>query len=73
MITVLAGGIGAAKFLEGLAAVMPSEEITVIINTGDDAVFHGLHVSPDMDTVLYTLAGVVNRETGWGLENETFH
>ena len=73
MITVLAGGIGAAKFLEGLAAVMAPDEITVIANTGDDAVFHGLHVSPDMDTVLYTLAGVVNRETGWGLAGETFH
>jgi len=73
MITVLAGGIGAAKFLEGLAAVMPPEEITVIANTGDDAVFYGLRVSPDMDTVLYTLAGVVNRETGWGLAADTFH
>ena len=73
MITVLAGGIGAAKFLEGLVAVMPPEEITIIANTGDDAEFHGLHVSPDMDTVMYTLAGVVNRETGWGLEGETFH
>lgn len=73
MITVLAGGIGTAKFLEGLAAVMPPGEITVIANTGDDAVFHGLRVSPDMDTVLYTLAGVVNRETGWGLAADTTH
>jgi LPPG:FO 2-phospho-L-lactate transferase len=73
MITVLAGGIGAAKFLEGLIAVLPPEEITVVVNTGDDAQFHGLHVSPDMDTVLYTLAGVVNRETGWGIAGDTFH
>ena len=73
MITVLAGGIGAAKFLEGLTAVMPPGEITVIANTGDDAEFHGLHVSPDMDTVLYTLAGVVNRESGWGVAGDTFH
>ena len=73
MITVLAGGIGAAKFLEGLVAVKLPEEITVIANTGDDAQFHGLHVSPDMDTVLYTLAGVVNRETGWGIADDTFH
>jgi LPPG:FO 2-phospho-L-lactate transferase len=73
MVTVLAGGIGAAKFLEGLAGVMPPEEITVIVNTGDDDAFHGLHISPDIDTVLYTLAGVVNRETGWGLAGETFH
>lgn len=73
MITVLAGGIGAAKFLEGLAAVMPPGEITVIVNTGDDCEFHGLRVSPDMDTVLYTLAGIVNRETGWGIAGDTFH
>lgn len=73
MITVLAGGIGAAKFLEGLVAVMPPEQITVIANTGDDAEIHGLHVSPDMDTVLYTLAGVVNRESGWGIAGDTFH
>ncbi|HWP85582.1 MAG TPA: 2-phospho-L-lactate transferase [Terriglobia bacterium] len=73
MITVLAGGIGAAKFLEGLAAVLPPEEITVIVNTGDDAEFHGLRVSPDLDTILYTLAGVVNRESGWGIAGDTFH
>ena len=73
MITVLAGGVGAAKFLEGLAAVMPPEQITVIANTGDDAEFHGLHVSPDVDTVMYTLAGMVDRERGWGLAGDTFH
>jgi len=72
MITVLAGGIGAAKFLQGLAAVINPEEITVIVNTGDDALFHGLHVSPDLDTVMYTLAGVVDPERGWGLRDETF-
>jgi LPPG:FO 2-phospho-L-lactate transferase len=73
MITVLAGGVGAAKFLEGLAGVIPPEEITVIANTGDDALFHGLHVSPDVDTVLYTLAGLVDRERGWGIAGDTFH
>ena len=73
MITVLAGGVGAAKFLEGLAAVMPPEQITVIANTGDDAEFHGLHVSPDVDTVMYTLAGMVDRERGWGIAGDTFH
>ena len=73
MITVLAGGVGAAKFLEGLVAVMPPSQITVIVNTGDDARFHGLHVSPDIDTVIYTLAGLVNREQGWGLAGDTFH
>ena len=72
MIVVLAGGVGAAKFLEGLAAVMPPEQITVIANTGDDAKFHGLHVSPDIDTVLYTLAGIVDRERGWGIAGDTF-
>ncbi len=73
MITVLAGGVGAAKFLDGLAAVMPPEEITVIVNTGDDAHFHGLHVSPDVDTVLYTLSGLVDQEHGWGVAGDTFH
>jgi LPPG:FO 2-phospho-L-lactate transferase len=73
MITVLAGGVGAARFLEGLAAVVPPEEITVIVNTGDDAQFHGLHISPDLDTVLYTLAGLVSRETGWGIEGDSFY
>lgn len=73
MITVLAGGVGAAKFLEGLVAVLPPEEVTVIVNTGDDAHFHSLHVSPDVDTVLYTLAGIVDSERGWGIRGDTFH
>ena len=73
MITVLAGGVGAAKFLEGLAAIMPPEQITVIANTGDDAEFHGLHVSPDMDTVMYTLAGIVDRNQGWGISGDTYY
>ena len=72
MLTVLAGGVGAAKFLDGLAAVVPPTEITVIANTGDDATFHGLHVSPDIDTVLYTLSGLVDRERGWGVAGDTF-
>ena len=72
MIVVLAGGIGAARFLEGLAAVLPPDQITVIANTGDDDEFHGLHVSPDVDTVLYTLAGVVDRGRGWGIGGDTF-
>src|ERR1051326_4653269 len=72
MITVLAGGVGAAKFLDGLAAVVPPNKITVVANTGDDAVFHGLHISPDIDTVLYTLSGLVDRERGWGVASDTF-
>ena len=67
MITVLAGGVGAARFLRGLVEVVPPAEVTAIVNTGDDVVLHGLHVSPDLDTVTYTLAGAINPETGWGL------
>jgi LPPG:FO 2-phospho-L-lactate transferase len=72
MITVLAGGVGAAKFLEGLLAETAAESVTVIVNTGDDAIFHGLHVSPDIDTIIYTLSGLADRERGWGLRNETY-
>lgn len=72
MITVLAGGVGAARFLRGLMDVVPHEEITAIVNVGDDLVLHGLHISPDLDTVTYTLAGAINRETGWGLEKESW-
>jgi LPPG:FO 2-phospho-L-lactate transferase len=71
-ITALAGGIGASKFLLGLAAVMPPEEITVVANTGDDIELFGLRVSPDIDTLTYTLAGVINDSTGWGLAGDTF-
>ncbi|MDA8291988.1 MAG: 2-phospho-L-lactate transferase [Actinomycetota bacterium] len=72
MIAVLAGGVGAARFLAGLVRAVPPEQVTAIVNTGDDTVLHGLHVSPDLDTVTYTLAGAVNPGTGWGLEGETF-
>lgn len=72
MITCLAGGVGAAKFLSGLVQVVPPEEITAVVNTGDDIVLHGLHISPDLDTVTYTLAGAINPETGWGLAGETW-
>jgi LPPG:FO 2-phospho-L-lactate transferase len=70
-IVVLAGGVGAARFLEGLVQVVRPEQITAIVNTGDDAEFYGLYVSPDLDTVMYTLAGLVNPETGWGLRDDT--
>ncbi|MEY2434187.1 MAG: 2-phospho-L-lactate transferase [Acidimicrobiaceae bacterium] len=72
MITVLAGGVGAARFLRGLVEVVPPADITAIVNVGDDLVLHGLHISPDLDTVTYTLAGAINTETGWGLEGETW-
>ncbi len=72
MITVLAGGVGAARLLAGLVRVEAPERITAVVNTGDDLVLHGLHVSPDLDTVTYTLAGVVDRENGWGLAGETW-
>ncbi len=73
MITVLAGGVGAAKFLRGLVDVVDAASVTVIGNTADDEEFFGLHVSPDIDTVIYTLAGVVNEEQGWGLAGDTYH
>lgn len=71
-VTTLAGGVGAARFLEGLIQIVPQEDITVISNTGDDEDFFGLRVSPDIDIVIYTLAGAINAETGWGLAGETF-
>jgi LPPG:FO 2-phospho-L-lactate transferase len=72
VLTALAGGVGAARFLAGLAAVVDPTEITAIVNTGDDFVLHGLAISPDLDTVTYTLAGAVNPETGWGLRGESW-
>jgi len=71
-VTALAGGIGASKLLLGLATVMPPEDITIIANTGDDIELFGLRISPDIDTVTYTLAGVINEDTGWGLKGDTF-
>src|SRR5437660_2486282 len=73
MIVVLAGGVGAARFLQGLVQVIPQKHITVIGNTGDDRDFYGLHVSPDLDIVTYTLAGVVNEAHGWGIRNDTYN
>ncbi len=71
-VTALAGGIGASKFLVGLAGVMPPEDISIIANTGDDIELFGLRICPDIDTVTYTLAGVINEDTGWGLKGDTF-
>jgi len=72
VILSLAGGVGAARFLAGLVQVVAPEELVIVGNTGDDDEFHGFHVSPDLDSVTYTLAGASNRELGWGLEGETF-
>lgn len=72
MLVALAGGVGAARMLRGLAAVVPPADITAVVNTGDDTVLHGLHISPDLDTVTYTLAGAINTATGWGLVDETW-
>ena len=72
-ITVLAGGVGAARLLRGIVAVADPSTVTAVVNTGDDLVLHGLHISPDLDTITYTLAGAISREQGWGLEGETWH
>jgi LPPG:FO 2-phospho-L-lactate transferase len=72
VIAVLAGGVGAARFLRGLMLEVEPQLITSIVNTGDDTVLHGLHISPDLDTVTYTLSGSIDPERGWGLENETW-
>ena len=68
----MAGGVGGAKLSQGLAEIVSPDDLTIIVNTADDFVHYGLHISPDLDTVCYTLAGVENRETGWGLEGDCF-
>src|SRR5947208_14902841 len=70
-ITVLAGGVGGARFLQGLVEVVPPADIVVVGNVGDDVEPHGLHVSPDLDTVLYTLTGWIDEEEGWGVRGDT--
>ncbi|HEY8516341.1 MAG TPA: 2-phospho-L-lactate transferase [Candidatus Binatia bacterium] len=72
-VVVLAGGVGAARLLRGLAPLVARGQLTVIVNTADDDVFYGLHVSPDIDTVLYTLAGLADPVRGWGIGGDTFH
>ena len=72
MIAVLAGGVGAARLLRGLVRVVDPADVIVVANTGDDLVLHGLHISPDLDTITYTLAEAGNPETGWGLAGETW-
>ena len=71
-IVALAGGVGGAKLIQGLSSVSEPESLTCIVNTGDDDIFHGLHVCPDLDTVMYTLAGLSDTEKGWGLKDESY-
>ncbi len=72
LVAAMCGGVGAARFLKGLVDVVDPKRVVAVVNTGDDALLHGLHVSPDIDTVTYTLAGAISRERGWGLEGETW-
>ena len=72
-VVLITGGVGGAKLAEGLAALLPVEHLTMIGNVGDDDEFHGLWVSPDIDTLTYTLAGKVDREAGWGIAEDSFH
>ena len=73
LITALAGGVGAARFLTGLVELVNEKDLSVIVNTGDDIELFGLHISPDVDIVTYTLAGIVDEEKGWGVRGDTFH
>ncbi len=73
MITALAGGVGAARFLTGLVKLVNEKNLSIIANTGDDIELFGLHISPDIDIVAYTLAGIVDEEKGWGIRGDTFH
>ena len=73
MIVVLTGGTGGAKFVDGLQRVVPPEDLTIIVNTGDDHEWWGLYVSPDVDSIAYVLAGVLSSERGWGVRGDTFH
>ena len=73
MIVVLTGGSGGAKFVDGLRRVVPAEDLTIIVNTGDDHDWWGLHISPDLDSIIYVLAGMLSSERGWGVRGDTFY
>ncbi len=72
LVLALAGGVGGAKLALGLSRILPPDRLAIVVNTGDDERFHGLHVSPDVDTMTYTLSGLYNPETGWGIDGDTF-
>ncbi len=72
MITALGGGVGSARFLTGLLKIVREDDVSVVVNTGDDIEMFGLHISPDIDIVAYTLAGIVDEEKGWGIKGDTF-
>lgn len=72
-VVVFVGGVGGAKLAYGLAQILPPEDLTIIVNTGDDLWLYGLRVCPDMDTIMYTLSGLVNKDNGWGIAGDTFN
>jgi len=72
-VLALAGGVGGAKLAAGLSQVVAQDDLTIVVNTGDDFDWMGLRICPDLDTVVYTLAGLDNPQTGWGVQNDTFH
>ena len=72
-IAALAGGVGGAKLAQGLSEILPADDLSIIVNTGDDFELYGLYICPDLDTVCYTLAGMANPATGWGIKNDTFN
>ncbi|MBS7654717.1 MAG: 2-phospho-L-lactate transferase [Candidatus Bathyarchaeia archaeon] len=72
-VVALAGGVGAAKFLRGLVRIIPPQNLLIVGNVGDDVELYGLHISPDLDIIMYTLAGIVDEEKGWGVAGDTFH
>jgi len=72
-VVLLAGGVGGARFLQGLAKIVVPTDLSCVVNTGDDIVLHGLHISPDLDTITYTLADIVDSEKGWGICQDTFN
>ena len=73
MITTFGGGVGAGKFLEGLYSQISKKELNIIVNTADDIDIYDVRVSPDVDSVFYWLSGMVNKQKGWGIKNDTFN